>query len=128
MRMWLKGRSGFLEGLVVGAISFFYMGSIAVAGALSFPESGVKAPYSPLAIPTYFQPIDVSLEALLDQHYTIISAHEAGGEEIVVLARKEGPMEARLHAICALTMPNVETDQTVVTSRCWALNHPRKGE
>lgn len=119
---------GLLKGLAVGLMGLFYMGSLAVAGGLVFPASGVKAPYSPLAIPTYFKPINVSLEALLNQHYTVVSAHEAGGEEILVLTRKEGSVGAHSNAICALTMPNVETDQTVVTSRCWALNHPSKGE
>lgn len=52
------------------------------AGAvdLALPASGIKAPYSPLAVPTRMVPLVDSMETLLNQHYHVITAHQAGGK------------------------------------------------
>lgn len=96
------------------------------AGAvdLALPASGIKAPYSPLAVPTRMVPLVDSMETLLNQHYHVITAHQAGGEEVLVLSREGKNAAAGSTVLCALTMPDPETDQNVVTSRCWSLNRP----
>ena len=96
------------------------------AADLALPASGVKAPYSPLAVPTRMAPLEDSLEALLNRQYHVVAAHQAGGEEVLVLYRVEKFARADSTVICALTMPVPEKDQTVVTSRCWSLNRPGK--
>ncbi|MCT6813103.1 hypothetical protein [Bombella apis] len=96
----------------------------AMAAGLALPASGIKAPYSPLAIPTRMTPLEDSLETLLDRQYRVVAAHQAGGEEVLVLFRGDMPDRAGSTVLCALTMPNSARDQNVVTSRCWALNHP----
>lgn len=101
---------------------------MALAGAeaadLSLPASGIKAPYSPLAVPTRMTPLTDSLETLLNRHYRVVAAHQAGGEEILVLHLKGTQAVAGTTALCALTMPAPEKGQNVVTSRCWSLNRP----
>lgn len=92
-----------------------------------FPASGVKAPYSPLAVPTRLAPLSESLETLLNRQYRIVAAHTASGEEIVILERAGKGIMAGSTVLCALTLPDPAKDQNVMTSRCWALNRPGRG-
>lgn len=82
------------------------------------PDSGVKSPYSPLAIPTTLKPVETSLSDLLKQGYKITStsnyANNAGA--LFTLTHKKQTL------LCLLTAPNPQTDQNVPTSRCWELN------
>ena len=104
-----------------------YIGALSFAQAEGFlPSSGVKASYSPLAIPTRFTPVGESLEALLNRQYRIMAAHDGGGEEVFVLTKAEKVTRADSTVICALTMPNPAAGQMVTTSRCWALNYATK--
>lgn len=81
------------------------------------PESGVKSPYSPLAVPTTLKPLRDSLTRLLDKGYqiTTMASYTASGEMFTLVHRDRT-------VLCVLTPPVPGTDQTVPTSRCWALN------
>ncbi|WP_086638744.1 hypothetical protein [Acetobacter okinawensis] len=83
------------------------------------PESGVKSAYSPLAIPTTMRPLQESLAALLAKDYHITSmAHDGPSGAVFTLASQ------RQTVLCALNPPDLQTDQNVPTSRCWALTEP----
>lgn len=125
MRLWRKWARIAAE---CWGATLFAASTAMAQGSFALPASGIKESYSPLAIPTYFKPIDVSLETLLNQRYAVVAAHVGGGEEVLVLAQKTLPSVPDRVAICALTMPNPAADQTIVTSRCWALNHFDKGQ
>lgn len=104
-----------------------YVGGMPSAQAEGFlPSSGIKASYSPLAIPTRFTPVGESLEALLNRQYRVVAAHDGDGEEVLVLTKAEKVTRADSTVICALTMPNPVAGQMVTTSRCWALNYATK--
>jgi hypothetical protein len=82
----------------------------------SLPESGVKSPYSPLAIPTAMIPLQDSLDTLLGQGYQITTmSHDGTSEPMFTLSLKKKTV------LCVLTPPNPQTDQNVPTSRCWSL-------
>jgi hypothetical protein len=82
----------------------------------SLPESGVKSPYSPLAIPTAMIPLQDSLDTLLGQGYQITTmSHDGTSGPMFTLSLKKKTV------LCVLTPPNPQTDQNVPTSRCWSL-------
>lgn len=124
MRWFLKHGAEWLACFLVG------MGMVSSAVAAGedpvLPASGIKAPYSPLAVPTRLTPLEDSLETLLNRQYHIVAAHPASGEEVLILNRVEKFAKADSTALCALTMPDPAKDQNVMTSRCWALNRPAR--
>jgi len=83
------------------------------------PQSGVKSPYSPLAVPTTFKPVPDSLASLLTKGYRITTTADYGGSgALFTLFRQKQTV------LCVLTAPTPGTDQNVPTSRCWSLNEP----
>lgn len=80
------------------------------------PESGVKSPYSPLAVPTTLHPVTVSLSSLLKTGYRITTTTSYEEFGALFTLEKHGQT-----ILCVLTPPNPRTDQNVPTSRCWAL-------
>ncbi|MBS1042210.1 hypothetical protein JK203_15425 [Gluconobacter cerinus] len=83
------------------------------------PQSGVKSPYSPLAVPTTLKPVPDSLASLLTKGYRITTTVDYGGSgALFTLFRQKQTV------LCVLTAPTTETDQNVPTSRCWLLNDP----
>ncbi|WP_406586355.1 hypothetical protein [Asaia lannensis] len=80
------------------------------------PDSGVKSPYSPLAIPTTLKPLPAALDSYLGQGYSIGAIARTGPELVMTLSRRGSTL------ICALTPPDTRNDQNVPTSRCWSLN------
>lgn len=81
------------------------------------PQSGVKSPYSPLAVPTTLKPLPVSLTELLNKGFSVISTTEYAGAGILLTL-----VDRKQTVLCVLTAPVPQTDQNVPTSRCWALN------
>ncbi|ANA14455.1 hypothetical protein HC62_17880 [Acetobacter tropicalis] len=81
------------------------------------PQSGVKSPYSPLAVPTMLKPLPMSLTELLNKGFKVISTTDYSGQGVLLTI--EGRKQT---VLCVLTAPNPQTDQNVPTSRCWALN------
>lgn len=81
------------------------------------PQSGVKSPYSPLAVPTTLKPLALSLTELLNKGFKVISTTDYSGQGVLLTV--EGRKQT---VLCVLTAPNPQTDQNVPTSRCWALN------
>lgn len=80
------------------------------------PESGVKSPYSPLAVPTTLHPVMMSLSSLLKTGYRITTTtHYAGSGALFTLEKRKQTI------LCVLTPPNPQIDQTIATSRCWSL-------
>lgn len=81
------------------------------------PQSGVKSPDSPLAVPTTLKPLSMSLTGLLNKGFKVIGAtnYSGDGALLTLVGRKQTVM-------CVLNAPNPKTDQNVPTSRCWALN------
>ncbi|KAA8383204.1 hypothetical protein FKW31_15810 [Acetobacter sp. DmW_136] len=83
------------------------------------PQSGVKSPYSPLAVPTMLNPVPDSLASLLNKDYRITTtADYEGSGALFTLTRQKQTV------LCVLTAPTPGTDQNVPTSRCWSLNEP----
>ena len=81
------------------------------------PQSGVKSPYSPLAVPTTLKPVQDSLASLLNKGYRITTTADYGGSgALFTLTRQKQTV------LCVLTAPTPGTDQNVPTSRCWSLN------
>lgn len=81
------------------------------------PQSGVKSPYSPLAVPTTLKPVPDSLASLLTKGYQITTTTDySGSGALFTLTRQKQT------ALCVLTAPTPGTDQNVPTSRCWSLN------
>jgi len=80
------------------------------------PESGVKSPYSPLAVPTTLHPVTASLSNLLKTGYRITTTTNYAGSGALFTLEKRGQT-----ILCVLTPPNPQTDQNVPTSRCWNL-------
>jgi len=76
------------------------------------PESGVKSPYSPLAVPTTLHPVTASLNSLLKTGYRITTT--TSYEESGALFTLENHGQTIL---CVLTPPNPQTDQNVPTWR-----------
>ena len=83
------------------------------------PQSGVKSPYSPLAIPTTLKPVPDSLASLLTKGYRITTTADYGGSEALFTLFRH-----KQTVLCVLTAPTPGTDQNVPTSRCWSLNEP----
>ncbi len=81
------------------------------------PQSGMKSPYSPLAVPTTLKPLPVSLTELLNKGFSVISTTEHAGAGILLTL-----VERKQTVLCVLAAPTPQTDQNVPTSRCWALN------
>ncbi len=87
------------------------------------PQSGVKSPYSPLAVPTMLNPVPDSLASLLNKDYRITTtADYEGSGALFTLTRQKQTV------LCVLTAPTPGTDQNVPTSRCWSLNEPTSEE
>ncbi|GAL98871.1 hypothetical protein AA0312_2058 [Acetobacter tropicalis NRIC 0312] len=87
------------------------------------PQSGVKSPYSPLAVPTVLNPVPDSLASLLNKDYRITTtADYEGSGALFTLTRQKQTV------LCVLTAPTPGTDQNVPTSRCWSLNEPTSEE
>ncbi len=124
MRWFMKEGGRVWPGCLLAGLACLVMPMKVRADDLTLPASGIKAPYSPLAVPTRMTPLADSLETLLDRRYQVVSAHPADGEEVLVLYREDRNASSGSTALCALTMPAPERDQNVVTSRCWSLNHP----
>ncbi|GBD56065.1 hypothetical protein WH240_08000 [Gluconobacter wancherniae] len=80
------------------------------------PESGVKSPYSPLAVPTTLRPLKVSLSILLKTGFRITTTTSYAESGALFTLEKHGQT-----ILCVLTPPNPQTDQNVPTSRCWSL-------
>ncbi|KXV23814.1 hypothetical protein AD942_01775 [Gluconobacter japonicus] len=87
------------------------------------PQSGVKSPYSPLAVPTTLKPVPDSLASLLTKGYRIKTTADYGGSgALFTLTRQKQTV------LCVLTAPTPGTDQNVPTSRCWSLNESTSEE
>ncbi|MDG6095250.1 hypothetical protein LOC54_09060 [Acetobacter sp. AN02] len=81
------------------------------------PQSGVKSPYSPLAVPTTLKPVQDSLASLLSKGYRITTTADYGASGALFTLTRQ-----KQSVLCVLTAPTPETDQNVSTSRCWSLN------
>lgn len=79
------------------------------------PDSGVKSPYSPLAIPTKLEPVEESLTDLLNQGYATESINGYPSGQLFVLKKRIH------HLLCVLNGPPAKAN-AVPTSRCWRLN------
>lgn len=80
------------------------------------PETGAKVPGNALEYPTKLEPLDSSLEQMLNQGATVISSYIAGDGPVVTLRNQ------KRYAICMLKGAGTGEDQNVATSRCYALN------
>lgn len=106
-----------LPSLTAAWIALFPLSGLAQTSAEWLPDSGVKSPYSPLAIPTKLKPVQESLETLLNKGYRIsTSTTYSGSGQVFVL------VNLKKTVLCVLKGPNPQTDQTVPTSSCWELN------
>ncbi|MGJ8514058.1 hypothetical protein [Carnimonas bestiolae] len=84
------------------------------------PESGVKSPYSPLAVPTKLAPLSDSLETLLNHGYRVVTNDRYPQGMMMVIEKRASSGHST--ALCVVNPPQAGTDQNVPTSRCWALN------
>lgn len=87
-----------------------------------FPLSGVKSPYSPLAIPTKMKPIEKPLAQLLNNDYHISSIAPYPQGVMFILSTLHTPPEHPQQVLCILNPPIAGTDSNVPVSRCWLLN------
>jgi len=64
------------------------------------PQSGVKSPYSPLAVPTTLKPVPDSLAPLLSKGYRITTTADYGGSgALFTLFRQKQAKTFRHHAV-----------------------------
>ncbi|BDH46066.1 hypothetical protein TUM12370_21100 [Salmonella enterica subsp. enterica serovar Choleraesuis] len=96
--------------------SFIALGISFSACAAWPPETGAKVPGNALEYPTRLEPLNTSLEKLLNSDASVISSY-AGETGPVVTLR----LNSR-YIICMVKGAGIGSDQKVATSKCYAMN------
>ena len=79
-------------------------------------EEGAKVPLNAAAIPTQLNPLNESLEQMLNSGAKIVTAYVADNGPVVTVQREQR------YSICLLSGADPKSQQSVPTSRCYALN------
>lgn len=80
------------------------------------PETGQKVPGNALEYPTRLEPVNQSLEKMLNAGARVVSSYIGdAGPVVTVLSNKH-------YVICTLRGKGTGSDQNVATSKCYAMN------
>ncbi|ORC61704.1 hypothetical protein BZK31_02005 [Pseudomonas floridensis] len=80
------------------------------------PETSAKVPGNALEWPTRLEPVNVSLEKMLNAGATVVSSYVAQDGPVVTIVSKKHTI------ICMLKGAGTGSDQNVATSKCYSMN------
>ena len=101
----------------LGAIAAVPAAAQDIPSSPQWPLDGpVKTPSKALEVPTTLDPVSRSLTDILNGGGKIVSSYVGRTGPVVTVAAKGK------YIVCIVAGPNPQTDQTVATSECYALN------
>lgn len=80
------------------------------------PQTGAKVPGNALEYPTKLEPVNRSLQHMLNEGATVVASELGENGPVVTLHSKKS------YVICMLKGAGTGADQHVATSKCYAMN------